>query len=172
MYNNYTATCLYDMSCAVFVYDVYYVHEFCITSCANTCVPCNIKCTALVPVGKANWYHQRSMYNYTCVGVFYILYCMCLYHQVPCSCMCACVFVLYICLCCVLCVFVPSTSKCAGASSQGTPVATKRKSRPLLKRKGQMMLICGCWIQMFCILTCESGKFNRNCNTTLSYIGL
>ena len=150
MYNNYTDTCLYDMSCAVFVYDVYYVHEFCV----NTCVPCNIKCTALVPVGKANWYHQRSMYNYTCVGLFYILYCMCLYHQVPCSCMCACVFVLYICLCCVLCVFVPSTSKCAGASSQGTPVATKRKSRPLFKRKGQMMLICACWIQMFCILTC------------------
>ena len=90
MYNNYTDTCLYDMPCAVFVYDVYYVHEFCV----NTCVPCNIKCTALVPVGKANWYHQRSMYNYTCVGLFYILYCMCLYHQVPCSCMCACVFVL------------------------------------------------------------------------------
>ena len=100
MYNNYTATCLYDMSCAVFVYDVYYVHEFCITSCANTCVPCNIKCTALVPVGKANWYHQRSMYNYMYM-CWYVLYSV-LYVFVPSSTM-----FLYVCVCfCIVNMFV------------------------------------------------------------------
>ena len=114
---NYTGTCLY----------LYKVHVF----CANVCIPSTTKCVdASSPDTPNTTGDQGSMYMCGCVFCYIVF-------SILCVCMFRCVF----CVFSVLCVFVPSTTKCPGASSQDTPVATKRKSRPLFKRKGQMMLL-------------------------------